>query len=117
MTIKVEQETLLRALERQPSRSAFDKPASSQDGFIIVDFRKPLHSREDALVERAAERSMCDDEDSVFTLSTASLSDTDSELERRVSFADDLVTEEWTRPATPKEEIPRLFYTTEETQR
>jgi hypothetical protein len=58
-----------------------------------------------------------DDDDSIFTLSTASLSDSDSEIERRVSFADDLVTDEWTRPYTPKELIPTLYYSPEETSR
>jgi hypothetical protein len=56
----------------------------------------------------------------VFTASTACFSDSDSEdgsIERRVSFAEDLVTDEWVRPFTPKEELPELFYTTEETQK
>jgi uncharacterized UBP type Zn finger protein len=81
----------------------------------LVDFSNTFKSN-DCAVEKLR-HSTYDDEDSVFTLSTASLSDSDSEVERSVSFADDVVTEEWTRPYTPKEEVSKLFYSTEETQR
>lgn len=115
MTIKVEQETLLRVLERQPTHSALEPQIDGHEEYIFVDFPKPLR-RDDFLVEKIP-HSTCDDDDSVFTQSTASLSDTDSEMERRVSFSDDLITEQWTRPFTPKEEVSDLYYTTEETQR
>jgi len=41
----------------------------------------------------------------------------DEDEERRVSFAEPLVTQMWTRPYTPRDEISNLFYSTEETQR
>jgi len=91
------------------------------DGFLLVDFRKSQIGKENTEygvpVEKIRTATFSsDDEDSIFTLSTASLSD-ESEMERRVSFADDIVSEEWTRPYTPKEEVSNLFYSTEETQR
>jgi hypothetical protein len=122
MTIHVEQESLLRVMERplphsqpQPSHSQLHPPSSQGEEFVLVDFRNTFKSN-DCAVDKLR-HSTYDDEDSVFTLSTASLSDSDSEVERSVSFADDVVTEEWTRPYTPKEEVSKLFYSTEETQR
>lgn len=58
------------------------------------------------------------DDESVDTASTSSLScDTeDSDYDKRVSFAEDLVTEEWTREYTPKEDIATLYYSSEELQ-
>jgi hypothetical protein len=82
---------------------------------MLVDFRKPL--RHDLCSVEKIREDAYDDDDSIFTVSTASLSDSDSVIERRVSFADDLVTEEWTRPFTPKDEISTLFYSSEETSR
>jgi uncharacterized UBP type Zn finger protein len=122
MTIHVEQEALLRVLERplphqhsQPNLSQSHPPSSEGDEYVLVDFSNTFKSN-DCAVEKLR-HSTYDDEDSVFTLSTASLSDSDSEVERSVSFAEDVVTEEWTRPYTPKEEVSKLFYSTEETQR
>jgi hypothetical protein len=124
MTIKVEQEALLRVLERplphpQPNHAQSHAPSSQGDEYVLVDFPSTFNKSNDCAVEKLR-RSTYDDEDSVdsgFTLSTACLSDSDSEVERSVSFADDLVTEEWTRPYTPKEDVHKLFYSTEETQR
>lgn len=79
---------------------------------MLVDFQKTISYNDDKL-----QRVASDDEDSVLTLSTASISDSDSDIERRVSFSEDLVTDEWTRPYTPKDEIHNLYYSTEETQR
>ena len=122
MTIHVEQEALLRVLERplphqqqQPNHSLSHPASSQEEEYVLVDFSNTFKSN-DCSVEKLR-HSTYDDEDSVFTLSTASLSDSDSEVERSVSFADDIVTEEWTRPYTPKEEVSKLFYSTEETQR
>lgn len=122
MTIHVEQEALLRVLESplphanpQPNHLQSHSPSSQGDEYVLVDFRNTFKSN-DCAVEKLR-YSTYDDEDSVLTFSTASLSDSDSEVERSVSFADDVVTEEWTRPYTPKEEVSKLFYSTEETQR
>lgn len=115
MTIKVEREALLRVLERPPLNTPIPPPGE----FVVVDCFKPIHPA-DSLVEKLRLSTSCDDDDSVFTVSTASFSDTDSEdgsIQRRVSFAEELVTNEWTRPFTPKEDLSHLFYTTEETQK
>lgn len=60
-----------------------------------------------------------EDDRSVSTTSTASLSDTDSICSdfgnRRVSFSDTIVTDVRTRPFTPTEEVSNLFYSPEET--
>lgn len=52
------------------------------------------------------------------TVSTASLS-SDSSLDddKRVSFADALVSDVWERPRTPPEEVSKLFFSSEETSR
>lgn len=132
MTIKVEREALLRVIQRARTNSSFDEPISIDDepisiadeeDYLLVDFRKPAILKIAPTSTRPLVESLpytlSDDESSVFTLSTASISDADSSelIERRVSFAEELVTEEWTREYTPKEEISNLFYSTEETQR
>lgn len=119
MTIKIEREALLQALESQPTGPPLEGPLPSGSGYLLVDFRKPI-SPDDFVVEKIRS-STSDDDDSILTISTASLSDSDdsddSVLERRVSFAEDLVTDEWTRPYTPREEVSSLFYSNEDTQR
>jgi hypothetical protein len=104
MTIKVEQEALLRVLQRQPCHPPSCDPIGSEQEYVIVNFCQPLSS--DAYCVKTLLRSTSDDEDSVFTLSTASLSSDDSsecEAPKRVTFADPLVTEVWTRPYTEKD--------------
>lgn len=116
MTIKVEQEALLRLLSAPPSTPFLEPPIRCHDGYYHIDVRKAGFSS-DFPVEKLRDSS-CDD-DSVFTASTASLSsDSDDEdLDRRVSFAEPLVTEVWTREYTPRDDIATLYYSTEETQR
>lgn len=118
MTIKVEREALLRVLSRAPSASS--SPCEAQipdDGeFVLVDIPKPFYE-DDCYVKNLPE-STYDDDRSFCTLSTDSSSTDSSDcLERRVTFATPLVTDEWVRPWTPREEISNLFYSTEETQR
>lgn len=112
MTIKVEQEALVAMQSRQ-------WPISEDDYLYVV--RKPISSQEfeGPVVDKLRHSVSVDDEDSssVFTSSTASLSDADSDFDRRVSFVDELVTNVWTRPYTAKEDISDLYYSTEETQR
>lgn len=116
MTIKVEQDVLLRVLETSSPSSSSHLPldcTQRDDGYILVDFCK----------EKIRSSAVSDDD----TLSTSSLSadtysDTDSDFgdepcRRRVSFAEEEVTAVWTRPSTPKADLPNLFYTNEETQR
>ena len=71
----------------------------------------------------------CDDDDD-YTTSTVSLSSKDSDDDsvvstssstvahvNRVTFCDNLITMEWTRPYTDPEDVPLLYYSTEETNR
>jgi len=110
MTIKVEQEVLVVSLqERRPHQWPI---SDSSDDFLI--------SKKPQCPQRGDDKIVYDDEDasSISTFSTASLSDSDSsEFDRRVSFSEDLVTDEWTRPFTEEEDIPTLYYSNEETQR
>jgi hypothetical protein len=112
MTIKFEQDVLLRVLERPTAHSPLETTFSTDDSYCLSFRKQPFFSDVENL-----RGCTCDDDDSIFTASTDSLSDTDSELDRRVSFADDLVTEEWTRPFTPKEEVNNLFYSSDDTAR
>lgn len=118
MTIKVEREALLRVLTREPSgpSSSCDSPLISNDGeFVLVDIPKPLM---DESFYGKSLRDLRSDDQSLCTLSTDSLSEDSSQsFERRVTFATTLVSDEWTRPWTPKEEVSNLFYSTEETLR
>eukprot|EP00527_Entomoneis_sp_CCMP2396_P000741 CAMPEP_0198154576 /NCGR_PEP_ID=MMETSP1443-20131203/68664_1 /TAXON_ID=186043 /ORGANISM="Entomoneis sp., Strain CCMP2396" /LENGTH=203 /DNA_ID=CAMNT_0043821257 /DNA_START=1142 /DNA_END=1753 /DNA_ORIENTATION=- len=119
MTIKLEQETILRVLERPPqlrqrllhddSLSTVSSSSSIQvEGLSCIDFRKPLSS-----VERVPDFTGDDDD----TLSTASMSSDEETIDRRVSFCKDVVTDVWTRPFTEKEDLSYLFYSPEDTAR
>jgi hypothetical protein len=73
------------------------------EGFVVIDWIpvKPRLQSADA------------DDD---TASTASLSDCSSYIRRSVCFADDLVTEMYTRPYTETHELGDLYYTPIEIQ-
>ena len=118
MTIKVEREALITVLTRRPTWPSSLCEATSistdDDEFVVVN----LPSKSPYLDTERLRCSPYSDEDSVCTLSTSSDSlSSDSSLERRVSFASSLVTDVWTRPFTEREEIPSLFYSTEDTNR
>lgn len=117
MTIKVEREALLRILTREPSGPSFpcEKTIQGEGEYVVVDIPKPFMGEDfygDSL------RGPTSDDESTCTLSTSSLSteSTDS-IERRVSFSETLVSDQWTRPFTPRDEVSTLFYSTEETLR
>lgn len=118
MTIKVERETLV-ALQSQPW------PSSSDDIDDLRIYSKyPAHHDHylsSSPVDIRKESLPCsislDDDDSVYTISTASCSDSESDIDRRVCFADDLVSDVWTRPYTEKEDASELYYSNDETQR
>eukprot|EP00429_Kryptoperidinium_foliaceum_P085398 CAMPEP_0176190418 /NCGR_PEP_ID=MMETSP0121_2-20121125/3929_1 /TAXON_ID=160619 /ORGANISM="Kryptoperidinium foliaceum, Strain CCMP 1326" /LENGTH=210 /DNA_ID=CAMNT_0017529041 /DNA_START=32 /DNA_END=661 /DNA_ORIENTATION=- len=119
MTIKVEREALITVLSRSPSWPSSPCEATSISGdegdeFVLVNLPKSS-----CLVDSGLLRcSSYSDEDSLCTLSTSSESlSTDSSIERRVSFAPSLVSDEWSRPFTPREEVASLFYSTEDTNR
>lgn len=113
MTIKFDREALICVLDQTPSSGAL----SSSD-YRLVDYGNLISSSRNQ--EKLRYRSN-DDEDSIYTSSTASFSDTDSEddvsFERRVTFREELVSDVWTRPYTAKEDLSTLYYTTEETQK
>ncbi|KAL7566412.1 hypothetical protein ACA910_000895 [Epithemia clementina (nom. ined.)] len=123
MTIKLEQETILRVLEQPPqlqrrptqsdsSELQISSPSSSRGlccSLSLVDIGKSSSPVEDVPGLTAAE-----DDD---TLSTSSLSSDEETFERRVSFCEDVVTEIWLRPFTEKDDIPNLYYSSEDTAR
>jgi len=115
MTIKVEREALLQVLDQPPSTRLLNRPISNDDEFYLVDVCKTSQS-EECPVEGLPDSSY--DDDSVITASTSSLSsNSDDEDDKRVSFSPTLVTHEWTREYTPREEIADLYYSTEEALR
>jgi hypothetical protein len=101
MTIHVQQDVLVTL------QSSYSWPISESEEFLL--FRKKAMLGDNEMIEH--------DDDSVLTLSTASLSDTDDSVCFRVSFAEELVTEVWTRPYTAPEDVSDLYYSTEETNR
>eukprot|EP00536_Pseudo-nitzschia_multiseries_P014793 jgi/Psemu1/215931/e_gw1.768.11.1 len=130
MTIRVEREALLTvintslALTSNATRTRTrTTPLSSkscspciqdQDDFVIVDSvpTKPF------LIPKSTGD---DDAGSICTVSTTSESSygssTDiSTLDRRVSFAPELVTDVWTRERTPPQDVSNLYYSALETQ-
>lgn len=117
MTIIIEREALLRVLAREPSGISSSIACSGacipSDGeYVLVDIPKPLSSVEKSQVGPTS------DDQSTCSLSTDSLSSGSCHsFERRVSFAETLVSDEWTRPRTPRDQVLSLFYSTEETQR
>ena len=126
MTIKIERDSPLRVLDTSSTSpqagSSGNNPLDSssylvvEDDFVVVDFQ-PLCSSLPVGKLRSSTSSVgvIDDD----TASTGSMS-SDSlyeDQQRRVSFADDLVTDVWTRPFTPREQVSDLFYSTEETTR
>lgn len=119
MTIIVEREALLRVINREPlyNPSQCEDTIRSDNGeFVVVELPKPFLGED--FYDRSLRVTTCDEDQSICTLSTDSLSSQSSQsVERRVSFASSLVTDEWTRPWTPKEEVSNLFYSTEETLR
>ena len=115
MTIRIEQEALFRLLSKPPLTPPLhvDPTITCKEQLGDVCIRK----EERGNLREATSR----DDDSVFTASTASLSsdDTDDEddFTRAVYFAEPLVTEEWTREYTPKQNIADLYYSAEDTTR
>jgi hypothetical protein len=119
MTIKIEREALLCVLSRPPSllssrRCGSTTISDDDEEFVLVDIPKSFPEYH---FDKTLRRSPSEDDQSLCTLSTDSLSDSSLSIERRVSFSTPLVTREWTRPWTPKEEIRNLYYSTEDTQR
>lgn len=111
MTIQVHPEVFLQLSSQHHGESSskalqgpYSWPISPSKATVLKEpFREDLLSDDD-------------------TLSTTSLSDTSSDcgsevLDRTVSFAEELVTEVHTRPFTPPDQVPELYYSQEETSR
>jgi hypothetical protein len=112
MTIRIQREALLKLLAAPPLTPPLEPQRTCREEYEYISIQKPGFP--DPSVPIGPQ-----DDDSVYTASTSSLScDTDDcEYDKRVSFAENLVTEEWTREYTPKEDVACLFYSTEEMQR
>ena len=119
MTIKIERDSPLRVIDTSSHRhgssgTPFESSITTmEDDFVVVDFQ-PLCSS--LLVGKLRSSTIDDDTASTGSMSSDSYDDS-SEQQRRVSFADDLVTQVWTRPFTPRGEVSNLFYSTEDTSR
>jgi hypothetical protein len=132
MTIRVEREALLRVINTSGSSlnkatttsltSLSSKPCNpcigEEDEYVIVDSVPTKKFYSDLIPGSTGD----DDLASVCTLSTSSVSSYDdssseaSTVERRVTFATDIVTEVWTRERTPLEDVSNLYYSAVETQ-
>jgi hypothetical protein len=116
MTIKIERDSQLRVSDSHSDSSTSHVPPFEtgivEDDFLLVNFPQMCSS-----VGKLRSSTLDDDTASTGSFSSDSTdSSTDSGL-RRVSFANDLVTDAWTRPYTPRSEVSSLFYSTEETTR
>jgi len=131
MTIRVEREALLTVINTSQSSQSkasttrtllSSKPCNpcirEEDEFVIVD-SVPTRKFYSDLIPSITED---DETSSICTLSTSSVSDCDdasrdfSSVQRRVTFAPQVVSHTWTRERTPIEEVSNLFYSAMETQ-
>ena len=128
MTIRVEREALLTVINTSQSpsingslptttKSLSSKPCNpcirDEDEFVIVDSVPTKEFYSDFIPGSTGD----DDLASLCTLSTTSTSSSsDGSSERRVTFADQLVTDVWTRERTLPEDVSNLFYSGIETQ-
>ena len=107
MTIIIEREALLTVLSRTPLQQShrFQARSVEDDEWVEVSYPKeqPLSPVESY-------------DDDCCSLSSTDCSSTLSH-DRRVSFADSLVTEIKECPRTPIEDVPLLFYSTEQITR
>lgn len=107
MTIRVERHALLRVISTTPSPScnpSLDPLICEDEEFVIVE-----------LPEKKAEQQQHPFFDPATTDDDQTIDSSDDDYsadstESRVSFADNLVTDVWTRPYTPVEDVPSLFY-------
>ena len=125
MTIRVEREALLMVINTSfPSSSSCSQYINDEDEFVIVDSvpTKPLKSNDFFYSDLIPSSTEDDDLGSLCTLSTtSSVSSYDSSsdistVDRRVSFASQIVTDVWTRERTLPEDVSNLYYSSLETQ-
>ena len=141
MTIRVEREALLMVISTSSSSSSSSsttnattsslsiKPCNhctrDEDEYVIVDSvpTKPLKRNNFYYSDLIPASTHLGDDDlaSLCTLSTSSVSSYDSSsdistVDRRVSFASQIVTDVWTREKTLPEDVSNLYYSAQETQ-
>jgi len=127
MTIRIEREALLTVINTSQSSSinTTKLPTNShswnscnpfireEDEFVIVDSFPTKQFYSDLVPESTRD----DDLASLCTLSTSSVSSCDSSaVERRVTFATQLVTDVWARERTLPQDVSHLYYSAVETQ-
>jgi len=135
MTIRVEREALLMIINTSSSSSTTttSPPYSSlsynpcirdnDDEFVIVDSVPTINKGKNDFFYSDLRYTRDDDQASLCTISTTSdssfysTSDISTIVDRRVSFAPQLVTDIWTRPRTVPEDVSALFYSAQETQK
>ena len=118
MTIMIERDSPLRVIDTsspQGSSGAPYDPASTavEEGFVVVDYTPYCSS----LPVGKLRSSTSIDDDTASTGSLSSDNSSEGYQDKRVTFTQDIVSDIWTRPFTPREEISNLFYSTEETSR
>mmetsp|Transcript_5884 Transcript_5884/g.14466 ORF Transcript_5884/g.14466 Transcript_5884/m.14466 type:complete len:301 (-) Transcript_5884:858-1760(-) len=139
MTIRVERQALLRVLRtpsplnNEPIKDEPPIPSSigSDDGddeFVIIEELLPLCEKTKPLLLSTSTSSDDSDDDSQTSSAISSVlseevlddeddddddDDSSATTSSRVSFKDELVTDVWTRPYTPTEDVPSLFYSSD----
>jgi len=135
MTIRVEREALLMVINTSslslttntssPFSSLSYNPCirDNDDEFVIVDSVPTINKGKNDFFYSDITYTRDDDQASLCTISTTSdfsfysTSDSSIIVDRRVSFAPQLVTDIWTRPRTVPEDVSTLFYSAQETQK
>ena len=137
MTIRVEREALLMIINTSSlsltTTTTTSSPFSSlsynpcirddDDEFVIVDSVPTINKGKNDFFYSDITYTRDGDQASLCTISTTSdsslysTSDSSIIVDRRVSFAPQLVTDTWTRPRTVLEDISTLFYSAQETQK
>ena len=93
-----------------PSQSASQNTHNTLDNTAYTLHIPPAHSISDHVFPNGSAPLAQVDE-------RGGSSDDDSECGRRVSFSDDIVSDVWTRPYTPKDLCSKLYYSSDETAR
>lgn len=124
MTIKIERDAFLRVITRKgPLIEKLQQPQQDEE-YVVVSLPTATNKGDDFFYDDLIPVSTDDeeqDDDSLLSNDSASTVSDDDEAStasssRRVSFADDLVTDVYTRDKTLPEEVSRLYYTALETQ-
>ena len=108
MTVQVINDVV--ALQHSSSSDQWTINKEEEDAYLR--FRKKPCEDDDYTISTVSLSSKDSDDDSVISTSSSTVASTN-----RVSFSDELITMEWTRPYTEPEDVPLLYYSTEETNR